>query len=209
MQNKYVVLDFETTGLKAGYHRIIEVGAVIVTDGEITDSYAQLMDPGEHIPSFITELTGISNAMVRGQPSPEQVMPTLKAFIGNMPIIAHNASFDSRFFFAEMGKAGLNHCVPFLCTMMLSRRLVHKSPNYRLGTLVDHLQLKKPKNVRAHRALDDVYLTAELWFHLQQIICSASGRKHTDIDFYLKLMKTPKAKVDKFLSDTGKAQSYE
>lgn len=200
MKKQYAILDFETTGLKAGYHRIIEVGAVIVNDGEIIDSYAQLMDPGERIPSFITSLTGISNEMVRGQPSPEQIMPKLKAFVGDVPIIAHNASFDSRFFHAEMSNAGLSHSVPFLCTMMLSRRLVQDSPNYRLGTLVDHLQLKKPKNVRAHRALDDVYLTAELWFHLQQRICSASGRKSVDSELCLKLMKTPKAAVDRFFS---------
>ena len=133
--NPIAIIDFETTGLSAGTDRIIEVAAVVIGGGGITATFSELMDPGVYIPSFITGLTGISNAMVRGKPRPESVMPRLRAFLGEHACVAHNASFDQRFFSAEMGLAGQRHERPFLCTLLLARRLFQRSPNHQLGTL--------------------------------------------------------------------------
>ncbi|MFZ2657020.1 MAG: 3'-5' exonuclease, partial [Victivallales bacterium] len=71
MSNEFAVIDFETTGLGADCCRVIEVAAVIVRDGEVADSFVQLMHPGCRLPYFITDLTGITDEMLRGKPSPE------------------------------------------------------------------------------------------------------------------------------------------
>ncbi|MFA4945304.1 MAG: 3'-5' exonuclease [Lentisphaeria bacterium] len=171
----YAVIDFETTGLSAGWDRTIEVGAAIVRDGEVVATFAQLMHPGFPIPTFITGLTGITNAMVRGQPPPEAVMPELHRFLAGHTCVAHNAAFDARFFAAEMARAGLAHERPFLCTMRLARRLVPEAPNHQLGTLVRHLRLETPAGTRAHRALDDVLMTVALWNHLAALVGERLG----------------------------------
>ena len=71
--NEYVILDFETTGSSPEYSRVIEVGAVVVKDGKVINTVSQLMEPGHSIPHFITYITGITNGMVRGKPTPEKL----------------------------------------------------------------------------------------------------------------------------------------
>ena len=107
ISGEYAVIDFETTGLSAECYRVIEVAAVIVRNGEVADSFVQLMHPGHRLPFFITELTGITDEMLKGKPSPEAVMPELMRFLGGHPCVAHNASFDSRFYNAEMRRSGI------------------------------------------------------------------------------------------------------
>jgi DNA polymerase III subunit epsilon len=93
-----VVLDFETTGLSPDEGaRVTEVAAVIVQDGKILSRYQSLMNAGVHVPAFITDLTGISNAMVQSAPSSKEVMRELCDFVGPLQIVAHNASFDKKF----------------------------------------------------------------------------------------------------------------
>ena len=193
------VIDFETTGLSAGYDRVIEVAAVIVREGKVIDSFVELMHPGRRVPWEITQLTGITDAMLRGRPAPEAVMPALRDFLGDRVCVAHNASFDSRFFTAEMQRARLDHDRPFLCTLMLARRLLSGTPDHKLGTLARHLKLDKPANARAHRALDDVLITVSLWQHLTALITERTGGHPPDFGVYQTLMKRSKAAADKFL----------
>lgn len=203
---EYAVLDFETTGLSAGWHRVIEVGAAIMCNGEVVDTFVQLMHPGTRIPAFITGLTGISDAMVRGQPPPEAVMPKLKRFLDQRPCIAHNAAFDARFFFAEMERAGLPHERPFLCSMKLARRLVPEAPNHRLGTLARHLFLETPGGSRAHRALDDVLLTVALWNHLTARLRRRLGDVPPDLAVFRALMGKSKAGAEAYLQKLAGAR---
>lgn len=195
----YAVIDFETTGLSPRFDRIIEVGVVLVRNHEIVDTFCELMDPGFRIPSYITELTGISTAMVKGKPAPEKVMPQLRELIGDYPCVAHNASFDRGFFEAEMSRAGISCQPSFLCSMLLARRLVQDSGSHKLGTLVQHLGLAKPDGMRAHRALADCLMTVELWKHLIQHINSRMPGYEPDVNFIAQLSRTPKANVDTFL----------
>ena len=102
-----VVLDFETTGLTAAFDRTIEVAATLLVDHRPVETFHQLMHPGMRLPSFITSLTGITEAMLHGQPRPEQVMPRLHKFVRGLPIVAHNAAFDRGFLLAELTRAGL------------------------------------------------------------------------------------------------------
>lgn len=179
--DEVVVLDFETTGMSADYDRIIEVGAAIVRGNAIVDVFSSLCNPGKFIPSFITGLTGITNEMVRDQPSPEQVMPLFHEFIGDRPVIAHNLSFDSRFLRAEMERAGRRVCNPSLCTVLLSRRLIRDAANYKLGTLKQYINFESEAGHKDHRALDDVKVTAKLWMHLRQLVEERVG--HTMVRF--------------------------
>ena len=194
------VIDFETTGMMPGPDRIIEVGAVIVRDGVVAETFCELMDPGFRIPSFITALTGITTAMVRGKPRPEEVMPRLRAFLGDFPCLAHNASFDRRFFTAEMERARHGHDRPFLCSVMLARRLVQGAPNHKIGDLARHLGLRPPPGTRAHRALADALMTCQLWTHLHGVVHERLGGA-PDLNQLQALMRVPKAKVPAWLAD--------
>ena len=83
MFKEFAVIDFETTGLSADYCRVIEVAAVIVRNGEVADSFVELMHPGCRLPFIITDITGITDAMLKGKPKPEAVMQSLKDFTGD------------------------------------------------------------------------------------------------------------------------------
>ena len=83
---EFVIVDTETTGSRAGDDRLIEIGAARLVGGEIVDTFQQLIDPGRHVPNRITRLTGISTAMVYGQPSASEVMPRFLEFLGDAVI---------------------------------------------------------------------------------------------------------------------------
>ena len=121
MDTTYNILDFETTGFSADYDRVIEVGVVKIQNNKIVDEFQEFINPGMHIDGTITKLTGITNAMVANADSSFKVMPRLKAFIGDGLIVAHNASFDSRFYKAEMARSGIDTRNNFLC-ILFSRK---------------------------------------------------------------------------------------
>ena len=197
--NKLVILDFETTGLSPAYARVIEVGAILIEDTKIVDKLSQLMYPGCSIPSFITDITGITNEMVKGKPSPEKFMPKLKQFIGNRPILAHNASFDQKFLISEMENIGNKVDNRFLCTLKLSRRLITNAPDYKLTTLVSHLKIKPPGIQQAHRALYDVMNTFQVWLHMKKYVMDLINTS-PDFDLFVKLERQPKSKIPHLLN---------
>jgi len=198
------IIDFETTGMRAGDDRIIEVAAAILQDGIVVATFSELMHPGYRIPYFITELTGITDAMVHGKPRPEVVMPQLRAFLGDHHCVAHNAGFDRRFFAAEMDRAGETHERHFLCSVLLARRLVQGAPNHKLGDLARYLGLKMPAGMRAHRALADVLMTCQLWNHLRDTLRERLGGREPDLDVMRAMMRMPKAKVGVYLDGIGR-----
>ena len=161
------VIDFETTGISpACGDRATELAIVLVENGRVVDRFQSLMNAGVRIPAFITQLTGISNAMVAGAPDAAQVMREASRFVGAAPLVAHNAAFDRRFWQAELARAGLAAPQPFICTLLLSRRLYPQAPNHRLGALVDYHRL--PRTGQAHRALADAEMARELLGQIQR-----------------------------------------
>ena len=102
----FIAFDFETTGLDHQNDKIIEVAAIKFTDGEIADRYVELVNPGMSIPSVITEITGISDKMVRSSPSEELIIDDLLSFIGDNPLVAHNIHFDEKFLFQLCNRLG-------------------------------------------------------------------------------------------------------
>ena len=164
---RVAVIDFETTGISPDHgDRATEVAVVLVEDGRIVDRYQSLMNAGVRIPAFITQLTGISNAMVAAAPAAERVMREASRFVGSAPLVAHNASFDRKFWQAELARVELPAPQPFACTMLLARRLYPQAPNHKLGTLVDYHGL--PRTGAAHRALADAEMAAELLLRIRR-----------------------------------------
>ncbi|MGC1174250.1 3'-5' exonuclease [Polaromonas sp.] len=160
------VIDFETTGLSPAMgDRATEVAIVLVENGNVVDRFQSLMNAGVHIPAFITSLTGISNAMVATAPDAATVMREVSRFVGNAPMVAHNASFDRRFWQAELALAGEAAAQPFACTMLVARRLYPQASSHKLGVLVDYHHL--PRAGRAHRALADAEMAASLLGQIQ------------------------------------------
>lgn len=160
------VIDFETTGVSPGQGaRATEIAIVLLENGQVVDRFQSLMKTGAWIPPFITQLTGITNAMVNAAPEAAGVMRDAARFVGSAPMVAHNASFDSKFWQAELALAGVAAPHPFACTVLLSRRLYPQAPSHKLGTLVDYHGL--PRTGQAHRALADAEMAAALLARIQ------------------------------------------
>ena len=123
-QIEFIALDIESTGLAPGRHRILEVGAVIVRDGEPGAHFQRLVNPGRRIPQFITRFTGISEAMVKRAGSAAEILPRLHEFIDSRPIVGHNIGFDLGFLSYEAQHASLDADFPLegIDTIALARR---------------------------------------------------------------------------------------
>lgn len=193
------VIDFETTGISPEQGaRATEVAIVLVEQGRIVDRFQSLMNAGAHIPAFITQLTGISNAMVRAAPDVGEVMRQASGFVGDAPMVAHNASFDRKFWMGELSRLGLPAPQPFACTMLLSRRLYPQAPNHKLGTLVDYHHL--PRTGAAHRALADAEMAAELLLRIQQDLQRRHDVAEVDHDLLMALQQCQRQGVSALLS---------
>lgn len=162
------VIDFETTGLgPTTGGRATEVAAVLVRGGDVVDRRASLMRSGAWVPPQIQALTGITNEMLAGAPDSAQVMRDMAEFTRGCPLVAHNAGFDRGFWQAEMQRAGLeaDPAHDFACTVLLTRRLWPEASSHSLGEQVRFHGLSY--SGRAHRALADALVTAELLLKVQ------------------------------------------
>jgi DNA polymerase III subunit epsilon len=188
------VIDFETTGLSPAMgDRATEVAIVLVENGCVVDRFQSLMNAGIPIPAFITSLTGISNAMVAAAPDAATVMREASRFVGNAPMVAHNASFDRKFWQAELVRAGAAALQPFACTLLVSRRLYPQAPNHKLGSLVDYHRL--PRAGRAHRALADAEMAAALLGQIQHDLRTRHGVSRPDHALLMTLQRCAKPAV--------------
>ena len=160
------IIDFETTGLSPDHgDRATEIAAVLLEDGEVVDRYQSLMNAGDHIPTFIAELTGITDAMVRKAPPAGDVMRDVAEFVGDTPLVAHNASFDRRFWDAELKRIRRSRRQEFACSMLVARRLFPQVRSHKLAALVEFANL--PVTGRYHRALADAEMAANLLVHME------------------------------------------
>jgi len=194
-----VMLDFETTGLSpdAG-DRITEVAALRIADGRVVDRYVSLVNCGVRVPSFITQLTGITQAMVDGAPPAHEVVPALIEFIGADVLAAHNASFDEKFLKAEgaLLSHGCRHA-GLVCSLKLSRRVFPGMASYKLGELSRVLGIGFKS--RAHRAEADAEVAAQLLLHIGRHLGDVYGLAGVDPDLLVALNRVAAAKVDAFM----------
>ena len=164
-ETDFVVFDLETTGAKAPPCRITEIGAFRVKNGKIIDEYQTLVNPETAIPLFISQLTGITDAMVKNAPKFRDVAADFLNFIGDSILVAHNAHFDMHFLNHEIGRIHTDYRVknPSLCTVRISRRLLPNVENHRLNTLANHYSVAL---LNHHRASDDAHATAHIFINL-------------------------------------------
>ena len=180
------VIDFETTGLSPGMgDRATEIAVVIVEGDRVVDRFQSLMNAGVRISAFIEAYTGISNEMIRTAPPAEKVMAEASRFVDGRPMVAHNASFDRRFWMAELERAGRAADEPFACTLLLSRRLYPHAPNYRLGSLGSFHAL--PSSGRAHRAMADAEVAAALLGRIRRDLTQQFGVREPRHELLMKL----------------------
>jgi len=193
-----IVLDFETSGISPDYgDRAIEIGAVMLKGGKIVDRFQSLMNPGLHISPFIESYTGITNQMVQEAPETAEVMQAFARFIGNIPLVAHNASFDRRFLNAEFHRIGQQCHQDFGCSMLAARRIYPDAPNHKLATLVHYKNLNTDGTF--HRALADAEMTAHLWVAMMEDLRAFYGFDVVSFALMRDLAKVPKTQVGRYL----------
>jgi DNA polymerase III subunit epsilon len=154
------VVDVETTGFDANECRVIEVGIVRFERGQIAERWGQLIDPGCEIPAKITEITGITQDMVKGQPSFRELKWDIYGRLRDRLLVAYNAPFDWGFLEAEMTRAGLTMPeLPVLDPLVWARHLMPKERSHRLGLVAEKLGIDLSQ---AHRAEHDAEATGKV-----------------------------------------------
>jgi DNA polymerase-3 subunit epsilon len=192
------VIDFETTGLSPlNGDRATEIAAVLLRDGKVVDRYQSLMNAGVRIPSFIEELTGITNAMIRNAPPASEVMREVSEFVGDTPLVAHNASFDAKFWDAELARIQRSRRQEFACSLLLARRLMPLAPNHKLGSLIKFANL--PTAGRAHRALADAEMAASLLAWLEEELRNRYQIREVSHGLLRKIQRVAKNKIGDWL----------
>ena len=161
---EFIAFDLETTGTVAGVDQIVEIGAVRFVNGAPQDTFSTLINPQRSMPEGATRVNGITDDMLVGKPLIENVLLPFAEFCRDTPLVAHNAPFDTQFLKADV----LKHEIPapaglILDTLPISRKVFPGLANYKLGTLVQHLDIPAGQ---FHRAEEDAsycgYLMSEI-----------------------------------------------
>jgi len=156
----YVVFDIETTGFSASNDRITEIGAAKIVNGEIVETFSELINPQINIPRKITEITGITNEMVKNKKTVTVVLPRFLEFCKGSTLVAHNAKFDVSFIKQNAENLGLEFEYEVLDTLSLSRELLPHLENHKLQTVANELGIDI---LNAHRAKDDAVAAANIF----------------------------------------------
>ncbi len=156
----FSIIDIETTGNRYKYGKITEIAIYQHNGQHITDSFSTLINPEMDIPFFITELTGINNAMVKDAPRFYEVAKKIVELTQGRTFVAHNVSFDYKFIREEFARLGYDYKRETMCTVQLSRRLLPGHRSYSLGKICAELGIEI--NGR-HRAAGDALATVKLF----------------------------------------------
>lgn len=152
----YVVFDLETTGLEPNMCEIIEIGALKYKNSALVEEFSVLVKPKKEISAEITRITGISNEMVSDASSIEEVLPKFITFIEDLPLVAHNSSFDLSFIEENIKKQNLPMIKNTnIDTVELARKYIPQAYNYKLTTLKNYFKLE----YGSHRSVDDCKTT--------------------------------------------------
>lgn len=149
----FIGFDLETTGFVPGVDKITEVGAVKFIDGKPESTFSTLVNPQRSIPKGASDVTGITDEMVADQPTVDKILDPFAEFCEDLPLVAHNAPFDTQFLVSDIKK--FESASPqgvILDTLPIARKVFPGLANYKLGTLITHLNL--PSSV-FHRAEED------------------------------------------------------
>jgi len=157
-EQRYCVIDIETNGSKPGTSQVIEIGAVMLQNGEVIDRFETFVECA-YLPEYITKITGIEPMDLIDAPTRKSALTKLRHFMGNAIFVAHNANFDYSFLNASFDRFGLGGIGnPKLCTIDLARR-TFESERYGLAYLIDFLEIETATH---HRAFSDAVCAAKV-----------------------------------------------
>ncbi len=162
----FVIIDTETTGLRPGSHRVIEVAGVRMRGGEVQGAYQSLLNPGVRVPTFIAQFTGISQAMVAAAPPAHEVMLDFLQFVEGAVIVGHNVGFDTGFLSYEAQQIGRSFSLEGLDTIPLARRFLPGLKRFKLDNVADYLKIA---TAQRHRAMGDARVTAAVFLRLLEL----------------------------------------
>jgi len=163
----FTAVDVETTGLSPQEDRVTEIALVKMWGTHIVAQWSSLVNPGCPIPPYITQLTGITDAMVADAPAFSQLVDTIRAFIGESTLLAHNVPFDRGFVCAELRRAGCQPLPnPWVDTLTLARKYLPQLPNRRLATVAQHFGISTAGH---HRAMADALMVAGIFAKLNSL----------------------------------------
>lgn len=160
LDDTFIVFDIETTGFSATEDRIIEIGAVKITDGAIVDRFSTFVNPEIPIPFEIQQLTHITDDMVLQAPKIEEALPSFLDFVGESALVAHNAGFDVGFIEQNCARLGRSRTFTSVDTVGLARVLLPTLSKYKLNIVAKALNISLENH---HRAVDDAAATAEIY----------------------------------------------
>lgn len=174
-QDEFISFDIETTGLSPANDRITEIGAVRIKGGQIADSFDSFVNPERPIPSKITQLTSITDEMVKDAPSEKEALRSFFRFCGeDAVLIAHNADFDTSFIRVAAERNGMEFSNTYIDTVPMCRSLLKGIKNCKLDTVAKYLKLE---DFHHHRACDDAAILAKIFLCLLQRISEDTGAK--------------------------------
>lgn len=169
---RFIAFDVETTGTIPGNDSILEIGAVRFVDGVVDSVFSTLIDPKRPIPPGASQVNGITDEMVKGKPLIQDLLDPFADFCGDDLMVAHNASFDAQFLTAAISK--FESKAPkgiVLDTLAISRKIIPGLPNYKLGTLVQYLNIP---TTNFHRAEEDATYCGHLFLQLVKKVSGSS-----------------------------------
>ena len=178
----YCVLDLETTGFSATTEKITEIGVMKVKEGEVIDEFSCFVNPQKHIPERVTQVTNITDEMVKDAETIDKVFPKLLEFLGDdkeTVIVAHNANFDVGFLKQNAKVLGYDFDYTYLDTLSLAKDLFPDYKKYKLGKIAEKLGIKVEV---AHRALDDVDTTVKVFRVMVDMLKKKGATIVEDID---------------------------
>lgn len=173
----FICFDIETTGLSAARDKITEIGAVKVENGVITDTFSTFANPEMPIPQKITQLTGITDDMVKDAPSQSKAVGAFLEFAGNNVLVAHNAPFDTSFIAKACEDMGREYNYTSIDTVAISRAILTDIKNCKLDTVAKFLRLG---DFNHHRATDDAEMLARIFINLCQRLTDDYGITKTN-----------------------------
>ena len=192
LDTTYCVLDLETTGFSATTEKITEVGIMKLKDGEVIDEFSCFVNPEKHIPERVSEVTNITDDMVKDAETIDNVFPKILEFIEGSVIVAHNAGFDVGFLKQNAKNLGYDFDYTYLDTLSLAKDLFPEFKKYKLGKIAEKLGIKVEV---AHRALDDVDTTVKVFKVMLEMLKKRGAKKIADID---KVSRTEEAKKEEY-----------
>ena len=180
LSGSFVVFDTETTGLNTQMDKLIEISAVRVENGKITEAFDTFVDPAMPIPAKVVELTGINDGMVAGAPDPDTALKQFLKFAGDRVLVAHNAhGFDIPILQAAARRAGVEFRNPYIDSLPMAQALYPGLGNYKLDTVNKYLELPKFNH---HRAGDDAAALAAIFCKMLEDLAAKDIRRVEDVN---------------------------